>query len=144
VTRKREVAIAIVASLAMLLATAAATRTVLHAKRLRQLAPFTARTRSYFERALAGDTVGIARMSTDSAAAVYAVRLARARPAELRLALRTLRPRSGGWLGVDTLVVFYASDVDWCAGVAGATELQVQFVRAGAGWKVYHAGPGPC
>ena len=135
--------VALVVGVLALAAGAAAARI---ARRRHELAPFAALTRAYLERALAGDSLGVRALATDDPGAAYALALARRHPDRVRAALQTLRVAAGGADSAEA-AVFFRTGVDWCAGVAGATDLQASFRRVGGrggAWRVRHAGPGPC
>src|SRR5690348_4452907 len=111
--------------------------------RLHRAAPFTVLTRTYLERALAGDSLALVARSTDLGAVAAALTLARTQPVLVRQALATLRPSATSG-SADERVIWYASAADWCAGAVGATTLQATFIRSDSGWKVHFVGPGIC
>ena len=138
-TEKLIAIVALLAGLAAMLGTTVAQQT-----QPLPPSPFTTLTHTYLERALAGDSATVAALSLDDEATLHTLGFARARSVELERVLRTLRVSGSGLAGPDTVVVTYASKVDWCAGFAGTTELQLQFVRRGPAWKVHYAGVGAC
>jgi hypothetical protein len=137
----RRRALAIVVGVLALAAVAAG---AVQAHRRRELAPFAKLTRTYLERALAGDSLGVRALAADDTAAAAALALARRQPERVRAALQTMRVASGGATAAEA-AVFFRTGVDWCAGAAGETDLQASFRPVGGGaWRVRHAGPGYC
>lgn len=109
----------------------------------RRFAEFTPMTRAFLERAVARDSVGLAALAADPEPVEIILRYRDTQPGILQQSLRGLRSAGGARTG-DSVWVWYASEADWCAGFAGQTNLQVQFVRVRGAWRVRYAGPGIC
>ena len=113
----------------------------LRAYQRRRLEPFAELTRTYLQRALADDSAGVRALAADDTSVTWALALARHSPDRVRAALKTMRARRGAQDSVRA-VVFFRTRVDWCAGVAGATDLQATFHQIDRQWKIHYAGPG--
>jgi hypothetical protein len=107
------------------------------------LAPFADLSRVYLELALAGDSAGMRARATDDRAVASTLSLARGDPERVRAAVRTMRLINGRRDSAHASV-FFRTNVDWCAGVVGAADLQATFDRVAGTWKIHYAGVGPC
>ena len=106
-------------------------------------APLEPLAREYLDRALQGDSAGVAALSLDSAAAHHILAAARLSPAELALTRRSMRLRSAQ-VSDSTAMVVYATAAKVCSPFGGPDVFQFQWVRSGGGWRVQYASVPPC
>ena len=95
--------------------------------------------RAFLERALLGDSLGLAALSADPEPVQVALALQREAPTELRTLARTMELRHVVRSG-DTLVASYTSGARFCPLEFPEPDLQVQLRKEAGGWRIVYLG----
>lgn len=102
-------------------------------------------TREFLDRAVAGDSAGMAAVSIGDAPIGWGRRVLVTQPEVLAAAARTAVPVAGGYIGDGVAVVDFDVDAEVCPGIAGAAhQIQVQFRMVGPHWRVARVSFVPC